>query len=155
MNGAWYEVKPVVDYAVRGLCVKPYPGHRKGCPNFGVKEGCPPHASLISEVFDLTAPCFCIVNTFDLSAHKSKMRLAHPDWSNSQLMCCLYWQGTARKALEGIITEFRKTHNGCKVTRCPEAMGLNVTATLASVGVFMEWPPVTKTLQVAFAGMRL
>lgn len=138
---------------VRGLCAKPYPLHPKGCPNFGKKPGCPPEVPLLPDVFDLSAPCFLIVNTFDFAAHVARMRVAHPDWSERQLTCCLYWQGTARKDLERRIVEFKRHNPGHLVTRCPEAMGLNVTETLHRAGQQIEWPPLQTALQVAFAGL--
>lgn len=50
------QVNPVIDYSVRGLCVKPYYNHPKGCPNFNKKKGCPPNAELFDKVYDLTKP---------------------------------------------------------------------------------------------------
>ncbi len=47
------EINPVIDYSVRRLCVKPYPNHKKGCPNFNKKEGCPPTADFFDKVYDL------------------------------------------------------------------------------------------------------
>lgn len=54
--------------------------------------------------------------------------------------------------LEGEIEEFLLAHPGLVVTRCPEAMGVNVTETLAAAGVTLEWPPKKFALQVAIAG---
>ena len=145
-------VEPVYNAIVRGLCPRPYPLHPHGCPNFGKKEGCPPKAPRLPEVFDLTRPCYAILNAFNLGAHVAKMREKHPEWSPRQLECCLYWQPTARKQLEREISAFVVDHPGMVITRCPEAMGLNVTATLARLGVNLEWPPVEQATQVAFAG---
>ena len=39
-----------------------------------------------------------------------------------------------------------------EVNRCPEAMGLDVTATMKSIGVVLEWPPRELAVQVALAG---
>jgi hypothetical protein len=103
--------------------VKPYPLHPKGCPNFGKKAGCPPAAPQLPAAFDLTRPCFAIFNVFDFAGHIAKMRAAHPDWSERQLTCCLYWQGTARKALEAEIAAFLGEHPGMEVNRCPRRSG--------------------------------
>jgi hypothetical protein len=35
---------------------------------------------------------------------------------------------------------------------CPEACGVDVTATMASIGVALEWPPVSTAYQVALVG---
>jgi hypothetical protein len=80
------------------------------------------------------------------------MRDRHPDWSR-QVECCLYWQGTARKQLESEIQLFYTQHPHFLATRCPEAMGVNITATMAGIGVELEWPPVTRTYQVALAAI--
>ena len=149
-------VIPVVDLRVRGLCVKPYPNHPGGCPNFNKKPGCPPAAPRLTEAFDLEQPCYAIWTSFNFGAHVAAMRVKHPDWSQRQLECCLYWQPKARKLLEAVIAAFRQAHNTnetcLRVERCPEAMGLDVTATMAKLGVVLEWPPQHYTTHVAFAG---
>jgi len=35
----------------------------------------------------------------------------------------------------------------------PEAYGVNVTATMAAVGIKLQWPPRDKTYQIALAGL--
>lgn len=155
-------VVPVVDPSVRALCVKSYPLHPRGCPNFGKKAGCPPATPLLDEFFDLDGPCYVIWNVFDFGAHVAKMRAAHPAWSERQLSCCLYWQGTARKALDVEIDRFRRAvllpgvpETMFQIDRCPEAKGLDVTATMVRfTGLALEWPPRTKAVQVAFAARR-
>jgi len=150
----------VVRPSVRGLCVRPYEGHPRGCPNYGKRATCPPDAPLLSTAFDLSAPAFLIWNVFPFGAHVAAMRAKHPEWSPRQLGCCLYWQGTARKQLRAEIARFRLDSTrydgvsigGYAVTTCPEAMGLDVTATCENVGVHLEWPPETSAVQVAFAG---
>jgi predicted metal-binding protein len=147
-------VFPVIDPRVRRLCIEPYPGHIKGCPNFGKKKGCPPQASMYQDLYDLSKPVYAIVNVYDFKAHVDRMRTAHPDWSDRQLGCCLYWQGTARKQLMLMINDFLRDHKGYSVETCPEAMGLNVTQTLRNAGFELEWPPVNIACQVALAGVK-
>jgi predicted metal-binding protein len=147
------EVTPVIDRRVRALCKKPYYNHPKGCPNFGVKEGCPPHVKFYDQEFDLTKPVFVIYNVFDFAAHVEKMRKAHPNWTQRQLECSRYWQVSARKALRLKISAFLKEHPEYVANTCPEAMGVNVTDTMKSIGIELEWPPVNKTYQVALAGI--
>jgi predicted metal-binding protein len=148
-------VTPVYEPRVRGLCVKPYALHPKGCPNFDSKAGCPPGAPQLPAAFDLSRPCFAIYGVFDLAAHVERMRAAHPAWSDRQLTCCLYWQPAARKVLESEIAKFLVEHPEMEANRCPEALGMNVTATMAAAGVELEWPPRTKTVQVALAAVPL
>jgi hypothetical protein len=83
------------------------------------------------------------------------MQTRHPDWSDRQLACCLYWQGTARKALNRVIERFkRQARLAYEVTRCPEAMGVNVTATMKGLGILLEWPPKNYAYQVAVGFVR-
>jgi len=146
-------VQPVVEPKVLALCQKPYQGHTKGCPNWRKREDCPPMAKLLPKTLDLDEPVYAIWNVFDLKAHVEKMQERHPEWSWRQLTNCLYWQGTARKTLRAEIEKFRQEVSGTfRVLTCPEACGLNVTATMAAVGEELEWPPRTKTYQVALAG---
>jgi predicted metal-binding protein len=146
-------VKYVFRPEVRDLCAKPYPGHPFGCPNFEKKRGCPPMAPLFPEVF-IDLPVYAIYNRFDLGSHATRLKKVHPGWSWRQLTCCLYWQGTARKILKKEIEVFRKQHPDMVITTCPEAMGVDVTATMASIGVLLEWPPKKWTYQVALAAYR-
>ncbi len=173
------QVQPVIDYTVRKLCCSPYPRHDKGrnigCPNFNHKEGCPPKAPLFDKVFNLNEPVYAILNKFDLDAHVQKMKAGHPNWSDAQLRSCLLWQGRARKQLAKQVSEFILTHPqydvsmsyyrgiekelgplyGKIITASPEAMGVNVTKTLADAGIILEWPPIKVAYQVALAGMKL
>ncbi|HYE80855.1 MAG TPA: hypothetical protein VEG39_01675 [Clostridia bacterium] len=147
------QVAPVIDYSVRSLCVKPYPGHPKGCPNYNHKDGCPPGAAPYDEVYDFSKPVYAIFNKFDFKAHTDNMRRLHPEWSERQVRCCLYWQSGSRKQLSQEIKKFMYEHRGYRVETCPEAMGVNVTATAANAGIILEWPPETVTYQVALAAI--
>lgn len=148
------EVVPVIDYSVRQLCPKPYYNHPRGCPNYGRKKGCPPGAPLFDQVYDLSHPVFAIINEFDIGGHIQKMKEKHPEWSEHQLRCVLYWQGGARKQLKKKGIEFLRTHPGYQIETCPEAMGVNITDTLRSVGIELEWPPTKIARQVALAGIK-
>jgi hypothetical protein len=143
---------PIVSRRMRALCVAAYPLHPKGCPKYGKCDSCPPAIRFFEDYFDLSQPVYAVWNVFPIGEHVERMRAAHPDWSERQLFCVLYWQAGARKQLEGEIAEFLLTHPELVVTRCPEAMGLNVTETLSAAGVALEWPPVRFALQVAVAG---
>lgn len=148
-------VTPVINHSVRGLCCREYPGHPHGCPNFDKKKGCPPDAELFDEVYDLTQPVYAIINRFDFQAHTDRMRAKHPEWSDRQVKCCLYWQKDARSELLHHIEKFWREHGTAfKVETCPEAMGVNVTETMKQAGVLLEWPPETVTYQIAFAAIK-
>ena len=155
------EVMPIVDPRMRGLCRKEYPNHKKGCPNWNKKAGCPPGIPLINEVIDLTKPVYAIYNVFDLAGHINKMKLAHPQWTWRQLVNCLYWQPKARKrlkyqinvALHNIVTNNYDPR--LMLIGNPEAHGVNLTETMKNAGIELEWPPKTKTYQIVLAGSRI
>jgi len=137
----------------RGLCIKIYPNHKNGCPNYN-KNGhlCPPNAPIFDAIFDLSKPVYAIYNIFDFKSHVERMRGRHPQWSQRQLECCLYWQGSARKELRKRINIFKAMYTEYVVTTIPEGMGVNVTKTMKNVGIEIEWPPHNVTYQIAFAG---
>jgi len=142
------EVKPVVDYGVRALCARPYHGHPKGCPNYGKRACCPPCAPKIENTLDLSKPVFAIFNVFDFGSHVARMRAKHPNWTDRQCACCLYWQGTARKHLREKVAQVR----GLRIISTPEAQGVNLTATMRTAGIELEWPPVKMAYQIVLAG---
>lgn len=151
------EVKPVIDHTVRGLCIKPYPNHKKGCPNFDKKDGCPPAASLFENIADLSSPVYIIFTRFEIGKHIDKMKRRHPMWTDRQLSCCLYWQETARKNLKiAIDTDDQLIDlriGGYKINTCPEAMGINITETMKQIGINLEWPPRYMAYKIAIAYM--
>ena len=151
----WIQVNPVVDVSVRGLCRREYYNHPKGCPNWGKKAHCPPHEPLVTKLIDITKPVWAIFNVFDLAAHISKMRNKHPNWSDHQLRCCLYWQPTARRSLRQIIHQFLACTPNLVIIPCPEAAGVNLTATMMSAGIKLEWPPTIKAYQIVLAGTKI
>jgi len=150
------QVNPIVDYAMRGLCRKPYYNHSKGCPNFRKRSDCPPFAPLFDKYIDMSKPIYVIYNIFDFKSHIEKMKLKHPEWSEHQLKCVLYWQNSARKQLRLKCEKFLKEYEGLdyEIITCPEAMGVNLTATMQNIGIILEWPPVNIAYQIAIAGIK-
>lgn len=151
----WEQVKPTMQSSVRNLCFKPYPNHKKGCPNYGKKDGCPPQSPLLNKMIDLSKPVWAIWNEFDFGGHCGRMRGKHPTWSQRQVECCLYWQGTARKQLRQTIAKFMSEYPTLEIIGCPEACGVNLTTTMASIGRKLQWPPMTKTYQIVLAGHKI
>ena len=150
----WVRVDPlVIDKKMRALCARPYPNHPKGCPNFGKKAKCPPNAPLITNVIEMDSAVYAIYNVFDFKAHCDRMREKHPNWTQRQVECCLYWQPKARKQLRARIKQFRQEFPQMRVVATPEAQGVNLTATMKQAGVEMEWPPVNVTYQIVLAGV--
>ena len=146
-------IKPVVERRVQKLCTLPYPDHPHGCTNYGRKAGCPPHDRTLWDVLDADRPVMVVWNDFNLAAHANRMRRKHPDWSDRQARCCLYWQGTARRQLRGRVDEVLASNCELKAVYVPEALGVDVTETMRSIGVELEWPPVFVVRQVALVGI--
>ena len=143
-----------IDPTFQKLCWQPYYNHPRGCPNYGKKRGCPPHQKMFFDVFD--RDFYLIFTEFDLGTHVKKMKKKHPNWTDRQLYCCLYWPGTARKNLKAEIQRARKMLPHHRITACPEAMGVNVTDLMEdNAGIDLEWPPKITTYQVALAGLRI
>jgi len=154
MTGSWQIVVPVIDLSVRQLCTRPYPNHKHGCPNWDKKAGCPPKTLAIDEIIDLGEPVYVIYNQYDFGRHVDRMKAKHPSWSDRQLACCLYWQGTARKHLREAIRAFSAPYWYLRIVSTPEAYGVDVTATMKNVGIELEWPPKRFAYQVVLAGSR-
>ena len=83
------------------------------------------------------------------------MKILHSGWTKRQLECCLYWQGSARKQLRNKIEMFSGMYPDYRVIICPEAPGVDITSTMKSIGIILEWPPVNYTYQIALAGIPL
>ena len=127
---------------VQDWCRLKYPGHPNGCPNYDKAKKCPPQCKYITEVFDLSKPLYFVHSEFDLAGHVLKMKKKHPNWSDRQARCVLYWQNTSRKQLMARAMEARR-HLGCKTfTLMPEALGVNVYVTAKLAGLKLE--PIRK-----------
>jgi predicted metal-binding protein len=155
MKSGWIKVTPIIDKSVIALCTKPYPNHKKGCPNFGKKKDCPPTCGKIEDTIDLSKDVYAIYNVFPFKEHVDKLREKHPKWTQRQLECCLYWQTKARKQLKLVVKDFLKCHKNMIILATPEALGVNLTATMKSVGIELEWPPKTVTYQIVLGGFIL
>lgn len=119
------------------LCTTPYPGHPRGCPNYG-REGCPPHTPDIRVVMDTTRPMYLCYAKFDLLRHERLMSLRHPRWSSRQCRNLLYWQGHVRRCLREHTSRVMWEKKGEMVLYCPEAYGVNVFKTMEEAGIRMD-----------------
>ena len=154
LGGGRALVEPVMLDKIPGdLCRMPYPGHPRGCPNYGKRPSCPPRARMLHEI--IRPPIWAVWNDFPIGDHARRMWRLHPDWTERQAYCCLYWQGGARAQLKSRLEEMLvEGPSGRMVIRCPEACGVDVTATMATVCVHLEWPPRVVARQVALVGLR-
>ena len=146
------KVKLVTGLNTHKLCKHPYPNHPKGCPNYGKKDSCPPKTKIIEKVLDLDRDVYIIASRFEFGKHVEKMRKRHPDWTDRQLRNVLYWQGTARKRLREIVADFLNGRPDLVANFCPEANGVNLTATMKNIGVELEWMPQVYSWVIAAVG---
>lgn len=139
-----------INYRAREWCLLPYPGHPKGCPNYGKKWCCPPKAKLLGDWLGDYKKAMLICVEFNLKEHQEKMLERHPHWSLRQARCLLYWQARVNKKLEEATWRFAPdTLNG--VTYCPEAMGLNVIATAQAAGLPIKTKPDNIIYKISLA----
>ena len=138
--GYWLHrvVRLVHSPRVRDWCCLPYPGHPKGCPNYGIKDRCPPKSPYITEVLDVDKPIYFVHSDFELCSHVSKMKSKHPDWSDRQLRNVLYWQSRSKK--QAIIrARYAQSILGTEViVPMGESLGVNLYATCWHSGVRLE-----------------
>lgn len=131
-------------------CTLPYPGHPHGCPNFDKGyPGCPPLAPCIETVVDLDRPIWWVGSAFDLATFRERMLALHPDWSERQAECVLYWQPSVRKRNGILIAQFLSEHPGTAAFS-PEGMGVNATTTLRAAGIDLRWK---RPLQIVHKGV--
>lgn len=142
----------VIDYRAREWCKLPYPNHPKGCPNYGKRLFCPPEAPLIEAFFDLSKQLWLVVVTFDLALHIHRMKTLHPDWSDRQARCVLYWQGSANKELKELCRHWVWSKPGTDYSLYPEAMGVNVIRTAKAIGLPIKARPMDTVFKIALMG---
>lgn len=139
---------PVIDPARSvALCRQPYPGHPRGCPQWGACSVTP-----LRHILDLERPTWLAVGAYDLAAHAARQRARWPAWSEAQCRNPRHWQGTARATLRRELAAWLADHPGIIAVWGPESHGLDVTSTCTSVGVELEWPAVTVARQVVLLG---
>lgn len=143
-----------IDYRAREWCKLPYPLHPKGCPNYRHKYGCPPKTPLVEDVIDLEKSCWLVVVEFDLGSHIERMLSLHPDWSNRQARCVLYWQGTVNRELKLRSFVAKTEYPNADIFLTPEAMGVHVIKTMQSLGFPIETQPARRVFKVALLAYR-
>jgi len=140
----------VIDLRARNWCKLPYPDHPKGCPNYNKRESCPPLVALFEDKIE---PPYILVGVkFNLDKWVKRMKEKHPEWSDRQARCCLYWQGKVRKIL-------RKTcENICRedelIIYNPEGMGVHVFETCRRLGIKLKRNPRDMIWKIAIIGRK-
>ena len=144
----------VFSESVQQLCVRPYPGHPYGCPNYGRKRGCPPRQPLIDQVLDFSRPIYVIWIDLNLAEWVKRMARLHPKLRTyAQRVNLRYWQPGLRSNLR---QEIRQAvgRGLIEIAVDPEAHGVNVLALMRLVGVELEWPPKRLVRKVVLAGFK-
>lgn len=145
--------KLVIDYRAMEWCKLPYPGHKKGCPNYGKRPECPPQAPKVEDWIDLNKPHYFIVVKFNMAAHVKKMKSRHPEWSVRQTRNPRHWQGTVRKRLKEAVNEFiNKESRKLVFTLLPEAMGVHVIITAKKLEIPIKTRPIDTVYKIVLAG---
>lgn len=143
----------VIDPDVRSWCKLPYPRHKQGCPNFGKSENCPPKVPTVEKIFDLSKPTWFAYIIFDLSIHAKIMKIKHPEWSEKQCRCCLYWQNTVRHQLQNLCGQFIiKNTLDCTWNMKPEALGINVFETCRRASLLINRDAFPIIYKIALIG---
>lgn len=80
------------------------------------------------------------------------MKAKYPDWTERQLRNVIYWQKKAKIIHKEKIIEFLNSHKDLNyIAITPEAFGVDVTATLKSIGIELPWPPIEEAYRVSLA----
>lgn len=140
-------------------CQLPYPNHPKGCPNYDKNILCPPNATYMDYLVIDYSYFYLVYALFKLKAQRERMLLLHPNWSERQANCVLYWQTSVKKILKERIQEIISNNQKKKiyVLSCGsgfkfrdlnqkkvysmEAVGINVLKTLENAGINYEIKP--------------
>jgi len=136
-----HEKDIVLDPRARGpWCKLPYPGHSRGCPNYGKKKTCPPQSKPF--IYLVRPPFFLVARPFNLWAQATRMKKLHPSWSDRQCRNLLYWQKSIIKKLRDEANVFIKSKGDDFILlEVPEANGVNVFKTCENVNILLERDP--------------
>lgn len=149
----WKKIELVYDVRIFSLCAHPYHGHPKGCKNFKKKCGCPPDIPPFR--LRLDRDLWVIWAKFDLGGHIKRMKVLHPDWTEHQIVCPLYWQGTSKKMLRAEMAKFHEKYPDLLVlprNSHVENHGWNITESMARIGEHLEWPARNVAYELTIAG---
>ena len=144
----------IIDERVRGWCALPYPGHPKGCPNLNVKDECPSKCRMIYDNFNLKKDHWFAIIKFDMEAQMARMLDLHPDWSEKQCRCCLYWQEGVRKKLRQLCESKIDGNHRLSYTLIPEAGGVHVFDTMLQHGISMSRDAYPVLYKIALIGYK-
>ena len=84
-------------------CTLPYPGHKKGCPNFNKNPLCPPNTKIMENTLKNYSSFYLILANFDIFKYSNYLLQKHPLWSERKARCLLYWQKSVKKLIKEYI----------------------------------------------------
>lgn len=149
------ELKKII-YDVRARdgiwCRLPYPGHKKGCPNF---PRCPNQHRDFLKIKQTYSSWYAVIEKFDVKGHAQTMKLLHPEWTERQCRNLLYWQGKIRSNLRRqAYPDYPNRPTDRIVLEIPEACGINVFETMALVGIQIDRHPdiIRKVMIIGIRG---
>lgn len=144
--------KVIIDRRTRSWCKLPYPNHPYGCPNYGKRETCPPKTPLFKEIVE---PPFVLIGVkFNLEEHVERMKKKHPDWTDRQARCVLYWQGRVNKQLKEICERTASDIPNAVTVYNPEGMGVHMFETCKEIGLVLERNPQKIVWKIAIMGIK-
>lgn len=138
-------------------CQLPYSEHKKGCPNYGKGLLCPPKSPFYRDIVK-NWQCFSVVYAvIDLKGYKDEMRISHPNWSEKQLSCVLYWQRRVKVKLRSEVDKICNIGNdlvlgcGSGFGDCysMESVGINVIQTLKNNNIEIDVKPINRVVLVS------
>lgn len=141
-----------IDRNVQDYCLLKYPGHPRGCPNYGIKDGCPPGALMLNEILDMNKDIYVIYVEYDVRKFADRMKTIHPKWTDRQAYCCLYWQKIPRTELRAEEDRARTEFGLTQISTSPEANGVNIQYLFRQLGISLEWPVRNISRHVSIGG---
>ena len=107
------------DSLLQGLCRSPYYKHSAGCPNYNLKQGCPPK-KLINQVLDFNKDIYVISTGFPIGEFAERMRNLHVEWKAS-----VYPEDSekSKQVLAGITRKLKEKHPDWPEGYFPEIPG--------------------------------
>jgi len=128
------------------FCKRPYPNHPNGCPNYNPNYNpfCPPNTKLFEKKYDKYLIVYAKLN---FKGYVNNRLKDHPDWTDKQAKCVLYWQGSVKKLLKIHLKKYSGIYelygcgSGFNGSPSMEAVGINVFSTMKLNGIKLELHP--------------
>jgi len=137
----WIKVDLVLNDDSKNWCTKPFGKNLKGCPDCYKEKGCPPNSLNFKDLYDLN-DVYVIYSKFDLTEYPRPGNITS-------------WLNDARLSLNEAEKQFKDLYPDYIIETKPEAMGIDMTKTMESVGIILEWPPHTAAYFIRLAGKKL